>query len=41
MEKLSPEFQQKQKPVARIIVLVSVLVAWFLIKIVGLFKKQG
>ncbi|MFT8431061.1 hypothetical protein [Acetobacter orientalis] len=41
MEKLSPEFQQKQKPAARLIVLASVVVVWFFLKLAGLFKKKA
>lgn len=41
MEKLSPDFQQKQKPVARLIIVISVVLAWFLVKLIGLFKKKA
>ncbi|MCX2561085.1 hypothetical protein OQ252_06695 [Acetobacter farinalis] len=40
MEKLSEDMRERQKPVARIIVLVSTAVAGFLIMLVRLMRKS-
>lgn len=40
MEKLSKDFQERQKPVAHLIVIGSVIMAWFLLKIASLFRKK-